>query len=69
MTRKPVTSSSIASFGYDEKAHALEVEFKDGSVYQYAKVSPTVYRDLLEAPSPGGYFHKNIRGQYATQKV
>lgn len=38
MNRKSVTSSNIASIGYDETSETLEIEFKNGGVYQYFDV-------------------------------
>ena len=37
MMRIPVASSNVATVGYDEATNTLEVEFKDGSVYQYPR--------------------------------
>lgn len=62
MTRIPVQSSNIRAIGYD--TGTLEVEFKDGSVYQYADVPQKVHDALLKAPSIGTYFAKNIKGSY-----
>ncbi|MBT9614418.1 MAG: KTSC domain-containing protein, partial [Burkholderiales bacterium] len=39
MERKKVSSSKIRSIGYDERAQTLEVEFNNGSVMQYSRVS------------------------------
>src|SRR5690606_38788946 len=33
--RIPVTSSNIASVGYDKEEHILEIEFHHGTIYQY----------------------------------
>ena len=65
----PITSSNLASIGYDAQEKTLEVEFKTSGTYQYIDVPPRIYAELLNAPSVGAYFHKNIRGQYATKKV
>lgn len=39
MKRIPVSSSNLASVGYDEISQALEIEFLHGGVYQYFGVS------------------------------
>ena len=38
MKRAPVDSSSIATVGYDPASRTLEIEFRDGDVYQYFNV-------------------------------
>ncbi len=35
MDRTPVSSSNLASVGYDSESMVLEIEFLNGSVYQY----------------------------------
>jgi hypothetical protein len=35
MNRDSVASSNITSAGYDETAQTIEVEFSNGSIYQY----------------------------------
>ena len=64
MKRQPVTSSSIASVGYEAAAQTLEVEFLNGSVYQYFGVPPAVHSALLDAGSVGSYFSRNIKNNY-----
>lgn len=62
--RQPVTSSNIASVGYDDAAQALEVEFLNGSIYQYFGVPSAVHSALLSADSVGGYFSRSIKNSY-----
>ncbi|BAS18306.1 conserved hypothetical protein (plasmid) [Arthrobacter sp. Hiyo8] len=38
MMRLPVASNNMATVGYDEAIHMLEVGFKDGSIYQSLQV-------------------------------
>jgi hypothetical protein len=64
MQRVPVGSSTLASAGHDAQLAVLELQFRNGAIYQYFLVPPSVYRDLLEAHSKGGYFNQNIRGRY-----
>lgn len=64
MDRDAVSSSVLISAGYDESSLTLEVEFKDGSLYQYFDVPTSVFRELLGAPSVGQYFAQNIRSDY-----
>lgn len=64
MTRKPVVSSSIGAVGYEASAMTLEVEFRDGSVYQYFDVPEAVYQELVGAESVGRYYNQNVREDY-----
>ena len=59
MYRIPVSSSNLASVGYE--GGILEIEFKSGLVYQYSGVPASVYEALMSAPSRGKYFSANIR--------
>lgn len=69
MNRTSVSSSNVASVGYDPNTLTLEVEFKDGSVYQYFDVPETVYQELRRASSVGQFMHANIRNNYRYTKV
>lgn len=61
MNRISVTSSNLTSVGYDDGRRILEVEFTDGSIYQYFGVPLEVFDGLLSAGSHGKYFHRNVR--------
>ncbi len=70
MDRISVESSNLASVGYDEDSSIMEVEFNDGSVYQYYSVPSYVFDELLTASSKGKYFHKNVKeARYQYQRV
>lgn len=64
MNREPVQSSNLASVGYDENSQTLEVEFNNGSVYQYFDVPAGEYSGLVRSESVGTYFSANIRTAY-----
>jgi len=65
-----VSSSNIASIGYDAERHILEVKFHDGSVYQYYDVPAHLYNGLMSASSHGKYLHRFIMsGGYAYRKT
>lgn len=69
MIRKPVESSNLASVGYDASSATLEIEFRSGGIYQYFDVPESVYRELMEAPSQGKFFHVHIRDKYRYVKI
>jgi hypothetical protein len=69
MNRQPVTSSNIASIGYDVDSQTLEIEFLNGGVYQYFDVPQHVHQELMNASSHGQYLAQNIKGAYRFSKV
>ncbi|MFJ5446993.1 KTSC domain-containing protein [Methylobacillus methanolivorans] len=69
MDRTPVASSNIGSIGYDPESSTLEIEFLNGSIYQYFDVNENVYTDLISAGSVGQYFSANIRGIYRFSRI
>lgn len=69
MQRQPVSSSNIASIGYDQATQILEVEFLNSTVYQYFNVPLPVYEALMAAGSHGTYLNAYIKGHYQYQKV
>src|SRR3990172_580214 len=75
MNRTTVTSSNIASVGYDPATQTLEVEFKGNKkskprIYHYLNVPEWVFQDLIEPNLPlyngskGTYFSEVVKGQY-----
>ena len=69
MERQRVSSSDLASVGYDANSQILEVEFNNGAVYQYSGVSQSIYENLMTATSKGHYFNVNIKDRYSCIKV
>ena len=69
MDRRPVTSSSIASPGYLADESTLEVEYCNGSVYQYFAVPKSVFESLLGAESKGTFVSERIRDHYPYRRV
>jgi hypothetical protein len=70
MNRTPVSSSNLASVGYDSSTQVLEVEFLHGSIYQYSGIPSSVYVDLMAASSHGSYFDQYVKKSgYAYLKV
>jgi hypothetical protein len=69
MRRRPVNSSSIKAVGYDGSTRALELEYVNGSVYQYFDVPQPTYAGLLAAPSIGSYVNTEIKPYYDFTEV
>lgn len=64
-----VKSSNIHSIGYDRGTNILQVEFLNGSVYQYWNVPEFVYQELMQASSKGKYFNSKIAFSYKYECV
>ena len=69
MNRTPVTSSSIASAGYSAEGSTLEVEYRNGSIYQYFAVPKSVFESLVGAESKGAFVSERIQGHYPYRRV
>ncbi|WP_216648693.1 KTSC domain-containing protein [Microbacterium oryzae] len=54
----------MSSVGYDASSQTLEIEFKNGNIYQYFDVPPSEYSELMRSQSVGIYFSSNIRAAY-----
>ncbi len=61
MERIPVSSSNIASIGYDLSNSTLEVEFLNGGLYKYYGVSESTYNDFMNASSKGTFLDQQIK--------
>ena len=70
MERQYVSSSNIASIGYDADNIVLEVEFLNGSIYQYYDVPQIIYDGLMAADSHGKYLAAYIKkGGYRYTRI
>jgi len=69
MQRLAVDSSDIVAIGYDEKSQVLEIEFKEGRIYQYFDVPAKVHELFMKADSYGEYFYASITKHYRYKKV
>ena len=61
MEKQMVQSSNLAAVGYDSSTSTLEVEFLDGSVYQYFGVPNHIHEGLISAGSKGSYFNEFVK--------
>lgn len=69
MERMTVSSSNLASVGYDSESLTLEIEFNRGGVYQYHEVPSHIHTELMGADSLGSYHHHYIKNAYGFSKV
>jgi hypothetical protein len=54
---------------YFDASTTLEIELVSGRVYHYFEVPWETYQGLLEAPSQGEYYNKDIKPYYHCQEV
>lgn len=69
IVRVRVKSSNIHSVGYDSTHKVLQVEFLNGSIYQYYNVPENVYNELMQASSKGKYFNSKVSFSYKYESV
>lgn len=69
MTRTPVQSSQLSAVGYDPEAKKLEVQFKNGAVYEYDNVPPETHASLIGAPSVGAYFSAKVKYGFTYRRL
>ncbi|HBS85584.1 MAG: hypothetical protein A2W91_14525 [Bacteroidetes bacterium GWF2_38_335] len=68
MQRIPLSSSRLASAGYDPATKTMEVEMHEG-VIQYFDVPEEEFRKFLNAPSQGKHFYYYIEHNYECRKL
>lgn len=69
MNREPVSSSNIASIGYDPNSETLEVEFLRSGIYQYYNVPLFLHERLMMADSVGTFFNAEIKNAFPSAKL
>jgi hypothetical protein len=69
MDRKFIESSMIRSIGHDAESSTLEIEFKNGAVWQYFDFSESTWYEFEGAVSQGKFFHSEIKNQYSESQV
>lgn len=69
MERKFVSSSNLYSVGYNGVTAVLEIQFRNGSIYQFLNVSGAVYQALMDADSHGKYFNYCIKNRYRYRRT
>jgi len=69
MDRSYVASTNVASVGYDEATETLEVEFLNGSIYQYYNVKMNIYEQMMQAGSKGKFLNTYIKNAYPYSRV
>ncbi len=61
-------SSLLAAMTYSDHA-SLDLVFRSGAVYRYFAVPARIVEGLRTAPSPGAYFHSQIRNRFRYHRL
>lgn len=69
MERTNIESSMLNSIGFDQDTSTLELEFKNGVVWQYYDFPESLWYEFEAAESQGKFFHAEIKGQYSEAQV
>jgi hypothetical protein len=69
MRRKAVASPAVLSYGYNLRSRTLEVQYTNGSVYQYYPVPPEVYQELAGEVAVGAYVNYYIKPYFKCREL
>ena len=69
MKRIPVKSSFFHSVGYNKKSQILEIEFLNGTIYEYSEIPKKLHEGLMAASSLGKYYNQYIKGQFSSKRL
>jgi hypothetical protein len=68
MAMKRITAAGLKAAGYDERNRKLVVETSTGT-FEYANVSPEVYRRLVSSPTPASYYREAIEEEFTPRRI
>jgi hypothetical protein len=68
MEMKPLRGTGMKAAGYDERNRKLVLEMTHGT-FEYANVSPEIYRRLMASPSPSSYFKDAIEEEFTPRRI
>lgn len=68
MEMKRLNATGLRAAGYDERERKLVIETTSGT-FEYANVSPEIYRRLMSSPSPASYFKDAIDEEFTARRI
>ena len=68
MDMKRLSGGNLRAAGYDDQNRKLVVELTSGT-FEFAGVSPDVWRRFSGASSPWSYFRDNIEEEFAAKRL
>lgn len=68
MEMKKVSAGNLRAVGYDASTRTLQVETTAGT-FQYANVSPEIYRRLIGSSSMWSFYRDNIEDELTARRI
>ena len=68
MEMKKVSAGNIRAIGFDDKRRVLVIELSSGT-FEYANVSPEVWRRFSTASSMASFFKDTIEEDYQKRRI
>ena len=68
MEMKRLNASGLKAVGYDERSRKLVVETTTGT-FEYANVSPEIFRRLVSSPTPSSYYKESIEEEFTARRI
>jgi hypothetical protein len=68
MEMKKLNATGLRAAGYDERSRKLVVETTAGT-FEYANISPEIYRRLMVSPSPASYYRESIEEEFTGRRI
>lgn len=68
MEMKRLNGQGLKAAGYDERNRKMVVETSTGT-FEYANVSPEIYRRLMTSPTPASYYRETIEEDFTGRRV
>jgi hypothetical protein len=68
MEMKKLNATGLRSAGYDERNRKLVIETTSGT-FEYANVSPEIYRRLMASPSPASFYKDSIEEEFTPRRI
>jgi len=68
MEMKRLNAAGLKAAGYDERNRKLVVETATGT-FEYANISPEIFRRLMTSPSPASYYKESIEEEFTPRRL
>jgi KTSC domain len=68
MEMKRLNASGLRAAGYDERDRRMVVETTVGT-FEFANVSPEIFRRLMSSPSPASYYRETIEEDFTGRRI
>ena len=68
MEMKRLNGQGLKAAGYDDRNRTLVVETTSGT-FEYANVSPEIYRRLMSSPTPASYYREQVEEEFTGRRL